>query len=77
MIVPTKYDELNSNPMVLGAFILELLSKQERNVEDIFQKLKKKHEITLDRYLDTILFLWMGSLIEVHGYYIRLNKIGS
>lgn len=73
MIIPSKYDELDSNPMVLGAFILEQLMSQEHNLEEIFQKLKKKHEVTLDRYLDTILFLWMSGLIEVNRYYLRLR----
>jgi len=74
MMFPTKFDELDSNPLVLGASILELIKAQERNLEEIFQKLKRKHEVTLDRYLDTVLFLWLSGLIEIQHYYLRLNK---
>ena len=75
MIIPTKFDELDSNAMVLGASILEHVRVGGANLEEVFQRLKSKHQVTLDRYLDTLLFLWLCRLVEIDRHHVKLKQV--
>lgn len=74
MLLPTKHEDLEKNVLVLGADILMLLKKRKYNIETLFQKIKNKKSISLGRFYNTLLFLWLADLIELETYYIRLEK---
>jgi len=74
MLIPTKHEDLEKNVLVVGADILMLLKKRKYNIETLFQKIKNKKSISLDRFYNTLLFLWLVDLIELEKYYIGLKK---
>jgi len=74
MLLPTKHENLGKNVLVLGADILMLLKKRKYNIESLFQKVKNKKSIGLERFYNTLLFLWLADLIELETYYVKLKK---
>lgn len=74
MIRPTKHEDLNYNILVLGADIIGFLKKDELSVEELYQKMKFKKEITLDTLFDTLTFLWLLDAIDLGDNSITLIK---
>lgn len=74
MLIPTKHENLEKNVLVVGADILMLLKKRKYNIETLFQKVKKKKSISLNRFYNILLFLWLADLIELEKYYIEIKK---
>jgi hypothetical protein len=66
MLIPTKHERLSLSLIVLGGDVLTYLKKHEElPLDDIFQHLKTKKNISLDRFNDTILFLWLSDLVSL------------
>lgn len=74
MIRPTKHEDLNYNILVLGADIIGFLKKDELSIEELYQKMKFKKEITLDTLFDTLTFLWLMDAIDLGDNSITLLK---
>lgn len=74
MLVPTKHEKLNRNILVLGADLLSLLKSKEFNIEELYQREKISKDISLEDFLDTLLFLWLNDLILYNGNVIKLQK---
>lgn len=76
MFIPTKHENLHKSTIVLGADIIKTLKKREYNVEDLFQELKRafKKDISLNRYHNTLTFLWLTDVIELSDYNLKLLK---
>ncbi len=74
MLIPTKYDNLNFNILILGAHTIRYIKSGTQNIEDLFQKLKTNQNIDLDLFFDVITFLWMADIIVYKNYSITLNK---
>ena len=74
MLLPTKYENLNYNLLILGAQTIRYIKKGTNNIEDLFQKLKEKHNVDLDLFFDIITFLWLADIIIYKNYSITLNK---
>jgi len=72
MIIPTKHQNLNLNPMVLGADILFLLRKQNLTLEELYQSLRKTINLDLDLFYDTLTYLWLIDSIAMNK-----NKISK
>ena len=74
MIIPSKYENLNSNVLIIGSEIIKLLKKQSYNIENLYQKIKKAINIGFDTFYDTLTFLWLSEIIEKNEFQIYLKK---
>lgn len=74
MLMPTKHEKLELNTMVLGADIIAILKKGYYNIELLYQELKKIKDISLEQYYDSLLFLYLGEVIELDKYKIELKR---
>lgn len=74
MLLPSKYENLNFNYLVLGAHTLRYIKNGTDNIEELFQILKTNHKIDLDMFFDIITFLWLADLIVYKNFSITLNK---
>jgi hypothetical protein len=74
MLKPTKYENINYNILVLGAHTIRYIKEGYNNIEDLFQRMKVKHNIDLDLFFDIITFLWVADIIIYKNYSITLNK---
>lgn len=77
MLIPSKYEDINSNLLVLGSFVIQALKKHPYNIEDLFQRLKKVHSINLEQYFNAITFLWLADIVVLNTYQISLNINGQ
>lgn len=75
MIIPTKYENLNKNVLVIGYRIIKLLKKQSFNIENLYQKIKKEQDVSFDNYYDTLTFLWLSDIIDKNEFQIYLRKL--
>lgn len=74
MLLPSKYEDLNSNLIVIGAYIIEVLKRRPYNVEDLFQVLRNKYNINLEQYFNAITFLWLTEIVNLNTFQISLLK---
>ena len=74
MIIPTKHENLEKNPMVLGADILFFLRNSDLTIEELYQKLKTEKNVNLDVFYDTVTFLWIIESISFFKGKISKNK---
>jgi hypothetical protein len=74
MLLPSKYEDLNSNLIVVGAYIIEILKRRPYNVEDLFQVLRNKYNINLEQYFNSITFLWLSDIVILNTFQISLVK---
>lgn len=74
MIIPSKYENLNKNILVIGSEMIQLLKKQSFNIENLYQKIKKKKDINFDTYYNTLTFLWISDIIGKNEFQIYLRK---
>ncbi len=74
MIIPSKNENLNKNILVIGSEIINLLKKQSFNIENLYQKIKKKKNINFDTYYNTLTFLWLSEIIDKSEFQIYLKK---
>lgn len=74
MLIPTKYDNINKNILVLGYKITKELKNKPYNIDKLYQKLKNEINIGLEVYYDTITFLWLSEIIYKEKYQIYLRK---
>ena len=73
MLLPTKYEDINSNLLVIGADVIESLKKHPYNIEDLFQRLKKYSGVNLEQYFNVLTFLWLADIIVLNTYQVSLN----
>lgn len=74
MLLPSKYEDLNSNLIVVGAYIIEILKRRPYNIEDLFQVLRNKYNINLEQYFNSITFLWLSDIVTLNTFQISLIK---
>jgi len=74
MLLPTKYEKLSQNTMVIGAKVISLLNRRKYSVEDLYQVLKKEDQINLERFYDILSFLWITEVINSDEFYIFLKN---
>lgn len=77
MILPTKYENLKENSLVIGAHIISFLRKEELTINEIHLKLTKLKNTDTDWFylVDTLTFLFMAGIIEIDSQnYLRLKK---
>lgn len=65
MLLPTKHEVLDKNILVLGADIVQFLKRNgTSSLDEVYEYLKKKKEISLDKFYDTVLFLWLIGFVD-------------
>ena len=74
MLIPSKYENINYNLLVIGANIIKLLKKKPYNIHDLFHKMQQIDELNLEQYFNTLTFLWLAEIINKDLYQISLNK---
>lgn len=74
MLIPSKYENINKNLLVLGAKIIQILKKSPYNIEVLFQKIKEESEISVEQYFDAITFLWLSDILITDNFQVSLNK---
>lgn len=74
MLIPSKYEDINYNILVIGAKVIKLLKKNPHNIEDLFYKMQNNYELNLEQYFNTLTFLWLAEIIVLDLYQISLNK---
>lgn len=76
MLIPSKYEDINSNLLVIGSYMIKELKKRPYNIEDLFQRMKKYYFINLDQYFNAITFLWLSDIVILNTFQISLNTNG-
>ncbi|WP_369412438.1 ABC-three component system middle component 6 [Mucilaginibacter rivuli] len=75
MLIPSKHENLEYNLLVIGSDILRILRTGNHNIEELFQTIKKyASEISLDKILDCILYLWLCEFVIVEDNVVILNR---
>lgn len=74
MLIPSKYEDINYNLLVLGSKAIRLLKKKAYNLEDLYQRMNKDMEINLEQYFNLLTFLWLADIIRIDLYQISLHK---
>ena len=75
MFLPNKHENLHKSTIVLGADIIKSLKKKDCNIEDLFQELKQsfKKDISLNKYYNTLTFLWLIEAVDLQEFIIKLK----
>jgi hypothetical protein len=74
MILPTKHQNLNKSPLIIGAEKLSILKKREISIENLFQKIRIKFDISLETFFDSIRFHWLINSIKINEQFISKVK---
>jgi hypothetical protein len=77
MLIPTKFDNLNYNPMILASHVLRFVRKSHRSFDESFAYINKRFNIDLNHFYNVLTFLWLFDLIEVtnNKIYYRGNNV--
>ena len=76
MIIPTKYENIKENPLIVGCHIISILKSNALPLLDIHLQLKKYKKLELDynTLVDTLTFLYLSEAIEIDNNIIRLKN---
>ncbi|MDD2224749.1 MAG: hypothetical protein PHP97_01125 [Candidatus Shapirobacteria bacterium] len=75
MLLPTKHEILKNNELVIGAKIINLLSKKTSvNITDLFEETVKIDSISLNQFYDTLTFLWLADIVILEKFKVQLLK---
>ncbi|MFA7421791.1 MAG: hypothetical protein WCZ90_19060 [Melioribacteraceae bacterium] len=72
MLIPSKYEDISANLLVIGSYVIKSLKSKKRNIEELFRKLNKEHAVNLDQYFNTLTFLWLAEIVNVDAFQISL-----
>lgn len=65
MLLPTKHENLDKNVLVLGADIVQFLKRNgTSSLDEVYEFLKTTKNISMDKYNDTVLFLWLIDFVD-------------
>ena len=75
MLYPSESENLEFNLIVIGSKIIkELKRKQHWNIEELFQEIRNDIPINLERFYNSLCFLWLADVIQLDKNYVVLNK---
>lgn len=72
MLIPSKYEDISANLLVIGSYIIKSVKSKETNIEELYQKLNKEHAVNLDQCFNALTFLWLAEIINVDSFQISL-----
>jgi len=73
MLIPTSYENLHKNTIIIGADIIRLLKQKDYNIEALFNEVKKLKSTHLNQFYNTLLFLWLVGIIELNEHTLILK----
>lgn len=73
MLVPSKYENVNKNLLVIGAEIIAHLKKRTYAIEELYQDMKQSSGIGIEQYFDGLTFLWLSDILILDGFQINLT----
>lgn len=67
MILPTKYEKLKENSLIVGSHIITFLKDNDLSLNELHHLLqsRKKLELDLVTLIDTLTFLYLTEIIEI------------
>lgn len=67
MILPTKYEKLKENSLIIGSHIIIFLKENDLSLNELHHLLQshKKLELDLITLIDTLSFLFLSEIIEL------------
>lgn len=74
MLIPTSYENLNKNIIIIGGDIISLLKQKDYNIEVLFNELKNLKSTHLNQFYNTLLFLWLADIIELNEHTLMLKR---
>ena len=74
MLIPSKYEDLNNNPIVVGSEIIRKLKKREYDVELLYTEIDSYYSIGFDNFLNVLTYLWLADVINCDNSILQLNK---
>ena len=74
MLSPTKHEHLATNILVVGSDILKHIRVNKSNIEDIYQYIRNKKDISIEKYFDVITYLWICDFIVLDGEFISISS---
>lgn len=74
MLIPTKYENIEKNILVVSSEILKLLKKKSFGVDDLFAEIKKIKQIDFESYFDCLVFLYLADFLEAQNHYVFLKR---
>lgn len=77
MVLPSKHEILKKSPLIIGSDILKILKRGPAHTEELYQVMRKKRDIALDTYHDTLTMLWLYDLVKLDNYSIVINRDDS
>ena len=75
MIIPTKYEDLNKNVLIISAEIIKTLKSKSYSFDELYSVLKKDARIDLTKYLECLIFLYFINCIENQDNYIFIKGV--
>jgi hypothetical protein len=74
MLIPTSYENLHKNNLIIGADIINLLKQKDYNIEALFNEVKKLKSTHLNQFYNTLVFLWLANIIELNEHTLILKR---
>jgi len=74
MLIPTYYENLHKNTIIIGGDIINLLKQKDYNIEVLFNELKNLKSTHLNQFYNTLLFLWLADIIELNEHTLILKR---
>ncbi len=74
MLIPTPYESLQKNTIIIGGDIIGLLKQKNYNIEALFNELKKLKSTHLNQFYNTLLFLWLADIVELDEHTLILKR---
>lgn len=67
MILPTKYEKLKENSLIVGSHIIAFLKEDDLSLNELHHLLhsRKKIELDLITLINTLSFLYLTDIIEI------------
>lgn len=72
MLLPSKYQPLHKNLLVIGAEAIHLLQSNDYNIHALYLQLKNKKDISLNDYFHLLTFLWLANIITIENTSIKI-----
>ena len=74
MILPDKYEDLNSSVIVVGYRILQMLKNKDLNIITLHRRLRRRINVDLFYFFDVLTFLWLIDSIVINHNIVSLKN---
>jgi hypothetical protein len=74
MLIPSKYENLQQNLLVIGSDVIAILKSRPYDIESLYQELKSRRPINLDQFYNCLTFLWLSEVVSYQGFQVSLKE---